>query len=80
MFKQHKEIGFGWIMALFVLFILGCNKTEETMRPRFVPLYEAGEQFSFRGLHAADDSIVVVGGSKGSFCFSLDAGIHWEFM
>lgn len=63
-----------------MLFILGCNKTRETIRPRFIPLYQAGEQFSFRGLHAVDDSIVIVGGSEGSFCLSLDAGIHWEFM
>ena len=80
MFKGHKRIGFGCITALFVLFIFSCNTTEETLRPQFITLYQAGEQFSFRGLHAVDDSVVVVGGSEGSFCFSLDAGIHWEFM
>jgi len=80
MFKGHKRIGFGCITALFVLFILSCNTKEETLRPQFIPLYQAGEQFIFRGLHAVDDSVVLIGGSEGSFCFSLDAGIHWEFM
>jgi hypothetical protein len=80
MLKRHKGIGFWRITALFALLTWSCDQPPVTAGPLFIPLYEAGEQFSFRGLHAADDSIVVVGGSEGSFCFSLDAGIHWEFM
>ena len=80
MFKGHKRIGFWGITALFALFASSCDQPPVTVGPFFIPLYEAGEQFSFRGLHAVDDSVVLVGGSEGSFCFSLDAGIHWEFM
>ena len=68
------------ITALFALFASSCDQPPVTVGPFFIPLYEAGEQFSFRGLHAVDDSVVLVGGSEGSFCFSLDAGIHWEFI
>ena len=80
MFNGHRRIGFWGITALFALFTSSCDQPPVTVGPFFIPLYEAGEQFSFRGLHAVDDSVVLVGGSEGSFCFSLDAGIHWEFM
>lgn len=44
-----------------------------------VVLHEGTSDESFRGLHAIDDSVVVVGGNKGRFGYSLDAGIHWIF-
>ncbi len=80
MFTLHKGIGFGWIWPLFALITLSCNQPSVTVGPLFIPLYDAGEEFSFRGLHAVDDSVVVVGGTQGSFCYSLDAGIHWDFL
>lgn len=80
MLKRHKGIGFLGITALFALFTWSCDQPPVNVGPLFIPLYEAGEEYSFRGLHAVDDSVVVVGGTQGSFCYSLDAGIHWEFM
>ena len=44
-----------------------------------VPLYVGAEDLSLRGLHATDDTVVVVGGNQGVIGFSLDAGVHWIF-
>jgi len=43
-----------------------------------VILFEGVSDASFRGLHAINDSVVVVGGNHGLFGFSVDAGMHWN--
>ena len=55
------------------------SPSDKTIGPVLVPLYEHPQQVSFRGLHATDDSVVVVGGSDGVFGFSTDAGEQWVF-
>ena len=69
---------FSILILLFVVY--QAFKTPDTLNgPVLVPLYESTDNISLRGLHATDDSVVVVGGSSGVFGFSLDAGIHWIF-
>ena len=80
MFKRAKGIGLRFIAALIALLVLSCSQPAPTVAPVFTTLFEAGEEFSFRGLHAVHDSVVVVGGTQGSICISLDAGVHWSFM
>ena len=79
MFDRHKGISRILCTALFALCIVSCNKPEQIVGPLLLPLYDAGEEYSFRGLHAVHDSVVVVGGSKGRFGYSIDEGVHWEF-
>jgi len=69
------------ILVLFIAF-LSIKKwmgNEDVSVVEHVVLFEAGTDVSFRGLHATQDSVVVVGGSDGVFGFSLDAGVHWNF-
>ena len=69
------------ILVLFIAF-LSIKKwmgNEDVSVVEHVVLFEAGTDVSLRGLHATQDSVVVVGGSDGVFGFSLDAGIHWNF-
>ena len=80
MFKRAKGIGLRFIAALIALLVLSCSQPAPTVAPVFTTLFEAGEEFSFRGLHAVHDSVVVVGGTQGSICISVDAGVHWSFM
>lgn len=73
-----------WAGALSVLLLVfalwkGVKGQQDLVGPVHVPLFEGNEELSFRGLHATQDSVVVVGGNKGVFGFSLDAGIHWIF-
>lgn len=68
------------ILVLFIAFI-SIKKwmgNEDVSVVEHVVLFEAGTDVSFRGLHATNDSVVVVGGNKGLFGFSLDAGVHWD--
>ncbi len=68
------------VILLVVLFgDLFNSPSDKTIGPVLVPLYEHPQQVSFRGLHATDDSVVVVGGSDGVFGFSTDAGEQWDF-
>ncbi len=63
-----------------MLFVVLFNSPEDkSIGPVLVPLYEHPQQISFRGLHATDDSVVVVGGSDGVFGFSTNAGEQWVF-
>ena len=63
-------------VALFRVFN---HNPDEAVGPVMVPLYESTDDISLRGLHATDDTVVVVGGNEGVFGFSLDAGVHWIF-
>ena len=68
------------ILVLFITFI-AIKKwmgNEDLSVVKHVVLFEAGTDVSFRGLHATNDSVVVVGGNHGQFGFSLDAGFHWN--
>ena len=68
MLKRAKGIGLRFITALSALLVLSCSQPAPTVAPVFTTLFEAGEEFSFRGLHAVHDSVVVVGGTQGSIC------------
>jgi photosystem II stability/assembly factor-like uncharacterized protein len=68
------------VIILAIALFKGTSSSEQPVGPVLVPLFESTEAtLSFRGLHAAQDTVVVVGGNKGVFGFSLDAGIHWIF-
>ena len=62
-----------------VLYRVFTNNPDQFVGPVMVPLYESTDDISLRGLHATDDTVVVVGGNRGVFGFSLDAGVHWIF-
>jgi photosystem II stability/assembly factor-like uncharacterized protein len=70
---------FSVAVLAIVLFRIFSNNPDEFVGPVLVPLYESTDEVSLRGLHATDDTVVVVGGNQGVFGFSLDAGVHWIF-
>ena len=78
-----KKIFPATLLAVILLAVLFGDvfnlPTDKSIGPVLVPLYEHPQQVSFRGLHATDDSVVVVGGSDGVFGFSTDAGEQWVF-
>ena len=69
------------VVAVFAAVLLRGlqERSDEFVGPVMVPLYVGAEDLSLRGLHATDDTVVVVGGNRGVFGFSLDAGVHWIF-
>ena len=67
------------VLILALAFWKSYSSSDEYIGPVQVALFEGEPDWSFRGLHATQDSVVVVGGSDGVFGFSLDAGIHWIF-
>ncbi|MEY2963042.1 MAG: hypothetical protein RL754_303 [Bacteroidota bacterium] len=71
---------FSSILLAIVLYYGLAPKPDVPVGPVMLPLVEGQKTLSFRGLHATDDTVVVVGGNNGTFGFSLDAGIHWVFM
>lgn len=79
MSSKIKLAGIFSVLILAVVFYQAFKTPETLDGPVLVPLYESTDNISLRGLHATDDSVVVVGGSSGVFGFSLDAGIHWIF-
>ncbi len=80
---MNKKIFPATLLAVILLLVLFGDlfnsPSDKTIGPVLVPLYEHPQQVSFRGLHATDDSVVVVGGSDGVFGFSTDAGEQWDF-
>lgn len=80
---MNKKIFPATLLAVILLVVLFGDlfnsPSDKTIGPVLVPLYEHPQQVSFRGLHATDDSVVVVGGSDGVFGFSTDAGEQWDF-
>lgn len=74
---------FIYIIGVLVLFIAYTSikklmSTDHLTVVEHVILFEGDSDVSFRGLHATNDSVVVVGGNHGLFAFSLDEGIHWN--
>ena len=69
------------VVAVFAAVLLRglAERSGEFVGPVIVPLHVGAEDLSLRGLHATDDTVVVVGGNQGVFGFSLDAGVHWIF-
>ena len=80
MIKKIFQAALPLIIIMVMLFVVLFNSSKDkSIGPILVPLYEHPQQISFRGLHATDDSVVVVGGSDGVFGFSTDAGEQWVF-
>jgi len=80
MSKKVLLVGILLMIGLSILPLLRAkDRPDEFKGPRMVTLHQGADDVSFRGLHAIDDSVVVVGGNKGLFGFSSDAGIHWDF-
>ena len=46
-----------------VLYRVFTNNPDQYVGPVMVPLYESTDDISLRGLHATDDTVVVVGGN-----------------
>ena len=80
---MNKKIFPATLLAVILLVVLFGDlfnsPSDKIIGPVLVPLYEHPQQVSFRGLHATDDSVVVVGGSDGVFGFSTDGGEQWVF-
>ena len=68
------------VTVISVLFLLSaCSFKEEVSGPVLVELHHSDEPISLRGLHATQDTVVIVGGSSGTVGISTDAGLHWSF-
>ena len=66
MIKKIFLVTLPLIIIIVILFVVFFNSPEDkSIGPVLVPLYKHPQQISFRGLHATDDSVVVVGGSDG---------------
>ncbi len=79
---MSKRILWAGLFSVILLAVLGWKAltSEVTLEhPVLVALYEGPKELSFRGLHATQDSVVVVGGNKGFAGWSLDGGLHWIF-
>lgn len=79
MSNKIKLAGFFSLLILVFVVYRTVQTPEGPVGPVLVPLYESSDEVSLRGLHATDDTVVVVGGSQGVFGYSLDAGVHWIF-
>ena len=76
---KHK-LSTATAMISCVFFLLSaCAGREETSGPILVELHHSKESISLRGLHATQDTVVIVGGSLGTIGVSTDAGLHWSF-
>ena len=55
------------VVAVFAAMLLRglADRSDEFVGPVMVPLYIGAEDLSLRGLHATDDTVVVVGGNRG---------------
>lgn len=71
---------FSVLLLVFIMYRAVKPTGDQWVDPVVVPLVEGNASLSFRGLHATEDSVVVVGGNLGTFGFSLDAGLHWVMM
>ena len=67
------------IITIVFLLHSACAVQEEISGPILVELHHSNERISLRGLHATDDTVVIVGGSSGNIGISTDAGLHWSF-
>ena len=64
------------VVAVFAAVLLRglAERSGEFVGPVIVPLHVGAEDLSLRGLHATDDTVVVVEGIKGSLDF------HWTLV
>lgn len=81
---MSKRVRWAGIFSVFLISLLAIRAWmnrpgDELLAPQLVPLIEGEADWSFRGLHATHDSVVLVGGNQGRFGFSLDGGLHWIF-
>jgi len=68
------------IYSLFYLLIIfGCSSTEEQqLKLNIIPLTIPVDA-SFRGLHAVNENIAWLSGSKGIYMRTVDGGVNWEY-
>ena len=82
MSKKALFVGLLLLIGLSIVLLLRMKvgaDVDVLVGPRMVTLHQDEDDVRFRGLYATDDTVVVVGGNKGLFGYSLDGGIHWDF-
>lgn len=79
MSKRIIWAGLFSVILLSVVWWKAANKKMEIDGPAMVAMYEGPADLSLRGIHATQDTVVIVGGNKGIVGWSLDAGLHWIF-
>ncbi len=73
-FKTKLHLGTILLLSLFL-----CNTSFARKLPQF-EIHTLNTSASFRAISVVDDSVVWLGGSKGTVCLSTNGGVNWKIL